>query len=238
MSCDGCVCWLDQPCPPAVGVPQPGEHRGGQPNVGCSLHAHPIQDLLKHTPSDHPDYPLLQDALRISQNFLSSINEDIDPRRTAVTTPKGEVRQAGWRRGVVEPSSFLLAGTLLTFRETKRYPGDVDLWDETWGGTGVSVCATLWSFPSLTPTVLPADPAAHQGWFLGGAVRGLTEAAARLPLHRRAALCQAEEDSGGVRRALGLGGGMSWMPQPPVGSSRAGWRLSVLTPRLQEAPAV
>lgn len=49
------------------------------------------QDLLKHTPVDHPDYPLLQDALRISQNFLSSINEDIDPRRTAVTTPKGEV---------------------------------------------------------------------------------------------------------------------------------------------------
>lgn len=50
-----------------------------------------FQDLLKHTPVDHPDYPLLQDALRISQNFLSSINEDIDPRRTAVTTPKGEV---------------------------------------------------------------------------------------------------------------------------------------------------
>ncbi|VTJ54512.1 Hypothetical predicted protein [Marmota monax] len=50
-----------------------------------------LHDLLKHTPVDHPDYPLLQDALRISQNFLSSINEDIDPRRTAVTTPKGEV---------------------------------------------------------------------------------------------------------------------------------------------------
>ncbi|KAB1265687.1 Active breakpoint cluster region-related protein [Camelus dromedarius] len=49
-----------------------------------------LHDLLKHTPVDHPDYPLLQDALRISQNFLSSINEDIDPRRTAVTTPKGE----------------------------------------------------------------------------------------------------------------------------------------------------
>lgn len=51
-----------------------------------------LQDLLKHTPKDHPDFPLLQDALRISQNFLSSINEEIDPRRTAVTTPKGEVR--------------------------------------------------------------------------------------------------------------------------------------------------
>ncbi|KAM7374729.1 hypothetical protein PAMP_007370 [Pampus punctatissimus] len=51
------------------------------------------EDLLKHTPKDHPDFPLLQDALRISQNFLSSINEEIDPRRTAVTTPKGEARQ-------------------------------------------------------------------------------------------------------------------------------------------------
>uniref|UniRef100_A0A3P8WE07 ABR activator of RhoGEF and GTPase n=1 Tax=Cynoglossus semilaevis TaxID=244447 RepID=A0A3P8WE07_CYNSE len=52
-----------------------------------------LHDLLKHTPKDHPDFPLLQDALRISQNFLSSINEEIDPRRTAVTTPKGETRQ-------------------------------------------------------------------------------------------------------------------------------------------------
>lgn len=53
------------------------------------------QDLLKHTPKEHPDFALLQDALRISQNFLSSINEDIDPRRTAVTTPKGEVSLNG-----------------------------------------------------------------------------------------------------------------------------------------------
>ncbi|XP_049599459.1 active breakpoint cluster region-related protein isoform X1 [Syngnathus scovelli] len=52
-----------------------------------------LHDLLKHTPKDHPDFPLLQDALRISQNFLSSINEELDPRRTAVTTPKGEARQ-------------------------------------------------------------------------------------------------------------------------------------------------
>uniref|UniRef100_A0A8C1T684 ABR activator of RhoGEF and GTPase n=1 Tax=Cyprinus carpio TaxID=7962 RepID=A0A8C1T684_CYPCA len=52
-----------------------------------------VSDLLKHTPKDHPDFPLLQDALRISQNFLSIINEKIDPRRTAVTTPKGEARQ-------------------------------------------------------------------------------------------------------------------------------------------------
>lgn len=50
-----------------------------------------IQDLLKHTPSSHPDYPLLQDALRISQNFLSSINEESTPRRQSMTVKKGEV---------------------------------------------------------------------------------------------------------------------------------------------------
>lgn len=60
-------------------------------SVSQSLFVCVLQDLLKHTPKDHPDFPLLQDALRISQNFLSSINEEIDPRRTAVTTPKGEV---------------------------------------------------------------------------------------------------------------------------------------------------
>ncbi|XP_061459012.1 breakpoint cluster region protein isoform X2 [Rhineura floridana] len=52
-----------------------------------------LHDLLKHTPSSHPDYPLLQDALRISQNFLSSINEEITPRRQSMTVQKGEHRQ-------------------------------------------------------------------------------------------------------------------------------------------------
>uniref|UniRef100_A0A2D4MNP7 DH domain-containing protein n=1 Tax=Micrurus spixii TaxID=129469 RepID=A0A2D4MNP7_9SAUR len=50
-----------------------------------------LHDLLKHTPSSHPDYLLLQDALRISQNFLSSINEEITPRRQSMTVQKGEV---------------------------------------------------------------------------------------------------------------------------------------------------
>ncbi|XP_064424144.1 PH_BCR_vertebrate and RhoGAP_Bcr domain-containing protein [Latimeria chalumnae] len=52
-----------------------------------------LHDLLKHTPVSHPDYPLLQDALRISQNFLSSINEEITPRRQSMTVKKGEHRQ-------------------------------------------------------------------------------------------------------------------------------------------------
>ncbi|XP_042335491.1 LOW QUALITY PROTEIN: breakpoint cluster region protein [Sceloporus undulatus] len=51
-----------------------------------------LHDLLKHTPSSHPDFLLLQDALRISQNFLSSINEEITPRRQSMTVQKGEVR--------------------------------------------------------------------------------------------------------------------------------------------------
>lgn len=50
-----------------------------------------FQDLLKHTPPNHPDHPLLQDALRISQNFLSSINEEITPRRQSMMVKKGEV---------------------------------------------------------------------------------------------------------------------------------------------------
>uniref|UniRef100_A0A663M9R0 BCR activator of RhoGEF and GTPase n=1 Tax=Athene cunicularia TaxID=194338 RepID=A0A663M9R0_ATHCN len=52
-----------------------------------------VTDLLKHTPVSHPDHPLLQDALRISQNFLSSINEEITPRRQSMTVKKGEHRQ-------------------------------------------------------------------------------------------------------------------------------------------------
>uniref|UniRef100_UPI00398F09C5 breakpoint cluster region protein isoform X2 n=1 Tax=Pristiophorus japonicus TaxID=55135 RepID=UPI00398F09C5 len=52
-----------------------------------------LHDLLKHTPVNHPDHPLLQDALRISQNFLSSINEEITPRRQSMTVKKGEHRQ-------------------------------------------------------------------------------------------------------------------------------------------------
>uniref|UniRef100_A0A8C3Y9F3 BCR activator of RhoGEF and GTPase n=1 Tax=Catharus ustulatus TaxID=91951 RepID=A0A8C3Y9F3_CATUS len=54
---------------------------------------HLTGDLLKHTPVSHPDHPLLQDALRISQNFLSSINEEITPRRQSMTVKKGEHRQ-------------------------------------------------------------------------------------------------------------------------------------------------
>lgn len=57
------------------------------------------QDLLKHTPSSHPDHPLLQDALRISQNFLSSINEEITPRRQSMTVKKGEVSLVAELRG-------------------------------------------------------------------------------------------------------------------------------------------
>lgn len=59
--------------------------------------------MLKHTPSSHPDHPLLQDALRISQNFLSSINEEITPRRQSMTVKKGEVSQPGDSQGAPAP---------------------------------------------------------------------------------------------------------------------------------------
>lgn len=52
-----------------------------------------FQDLLKHTPPGHPDHLLLQDALRISQNFLSSINQEGAPRRQV--SPTAQVRGQG-----------------------------------------------------------------------------------------------------------------------------------------------
>uniref|UniRef100_A0A670KJU7 Active breakpoint cluster region-related protein n=1 Tax=Podarcis muralis TaxID=64176 RepID=A0A670KJU7_PODMU len=99
-----------------------------------------LHDLLKHTPSDHPDYPLLQDALRISQNFLSSINEDIDPRRTAVTTPKGETRQLvkdGFLVELAEGSRklrhvFLFTDVLLCAKLKKTGVGKHQQYDCKW----------------------------------------------------------------------------------------------------------
>lgn len=99
-----------------------------------------LHDLLKHTPADHPDYPLLQDALRISQNFLSSINEDIDPRRTAVTTPKGETRQLIKDGFLVELSEnsrklrhlFLFTDLLLCAKLKKTTVGKHQQYDCKW----------------------------------------------------------------------------------------------------------
>uniref|UniRef100_A0A8C3CWR1 BCR activator of RhoGEF and GTPase n=1 Tax=Cairina moschata TaxID=8855 RepID=A0A8C3CWR1_CAIMO len=78
-----------------------------------------LHDLLKHTPVSHPDHPLLQDALRISQNFLSSINEEITPRRQSMTVKKGEVIvPISW----VLPSASSSKGLeLLSFRKSQQY---------------------------------------------------------------------------------------------------------------------
>ncbi|XP_053296891.1 active breakpoint cluster region-related protein isoform X1 [Pleuronectes platessa] len=99
-----------------------------------------LHDLLKHTPKDHPDFPLLQDALRISQNFLSSINEEIDPRRTAVTTPKGEARQLVKDGFLVEVSEssrklrhvFLFTDLLLCAKMKKTAVGKHQQYECKW----------------------------------------------------------------------------------------------------------
>ncbi|XP_066578626.1 active breakpoint cluster region-related protein isoform X2 [Amia ocellicauda] len=51
-----------------------------------------LHDLLKHTPPDHPDCPLLQEALRISSSFLSGVNEE-SQKKSSVTLSKGQNRQ-------------------------------------------------------------------------------------------------------------------------------------------------
>uniref|UniRef100_A0A8C6WZD3 Si:dkey-91m11.5 n=1 Tax=Neogobius melanostomus TaxID=47308 RepID=A0A8C6WZD3_9GOBI len=78
-----------------------------------------LHDLLKHTPSSHPDLPLLQDALRISQNFLSSINEEITPRRQSMTVKKGEVSTRSLQSHLLHLFAFTL--TLVQVWKLKLY---------------------------------------------------------------------------------------------------------------------
>ncbi|XP_065100254.1 breakpoint cluster region protein [Paramisgurnus dabryanus] len=99
-----------------------------------------LHDLLKHTPSSHPDYPLLQDALRISQNFLSSINEESTPRRQSMTVKKGENRQLlkdGFMVELVEGTRklrhvFLFTDLLLCAKLKKQMGGKSQQYDCKW----------------------------------------------------------------------------------------------------------
>ncbi|KAK2837702.1 hypothetical protein Q5P01_014914 [Channa striata] len=99
-----------------------------------------LHDLLKHTPSSHPDYALLQDALRISQNFLSSINEEITPRRQSMTVMKGENRQLLRDRFMVELVEgcrklrhvFLFTDLLLCTKLKKQAAGKGQQYDCKW----------------------------------------------------------------------------------------------------------
>uniref|UniRef100_A0A8B9KGV5 BCR activator of RhoGEF and GTPase n=1 Tax=Astyanax mexicanus TaxID=7994 RepID=A0A8B9KGV5_ASTMX len=99
-----------------------------------------LQDLLKHTPSSHPDHPLLQDALRISQNFLSSINEESTPRRQSMTVKKGENRQLlkdSFMVELVEGARklrhvFLFTDLLLCAKLKKQIGGKSQQYDSKW----------------------------------------------------------------------------------------------------------
>ncbi|XP_075687884.1 breakpoint cluster region protein [Rhinoderma darwinii] len=99
-----------------------------------------LHDLLKHTPIGHPDHPLLQDALRISQNFLSSINEEITPRRQSMTVRKGEHRQLlkdSFMVELVEGSRklrhvFLFTDLLLCAKLKKQIGGKSQQYDCKW----------------------------------------------------------------------------------------------------------
>uniref|UniRef100_A0A8C6V2G2 BCR activator of RhoGEF and GTPase n=1 Tax=Neogobius melanostomus TaxID=47308 RepID=A0A8C6V2G2_9GOBI len=96
-----------------------------------------LHDLLKHTPTSHPDHPLLQDALRISQNFLSSINEESAPRRQSMMVKKGESRQLlkdGFMVELVEGARklrhvFLFSDLLLCAKLKKQIGGKSQQYD-------------------------------------------------------------------------------------------------------------
>uniref|UniRef100_A0AAQ5ZUE8 BCR activator of RhoGEF and GTPase n=1 Tax=Amphiprion ocellaris TaxID=80972 RepID=A0AAQ5ZUE8_AMPOC len=99
-----------------------------------------LHDLLKHTPTSHPDHPLLQDALRISQNFLSSINEETTPRRQSMTVKKGENRQLlkdSFMVELVEGARklrhvFLFTDLLLCAKLKKQIGGKNQQYDSKW----------------------------------------------------------------------------------------------------------
>ncbi|XP_075879176.1 breakpoint cluster region protein [Nelusetta ayraudi] len=99
-----------------------------------------LHDLLKHTPPSHSDHPLLQDALRISQNFLSSINEEITPRRQSMMVKKGENRQLLRDRFMVEVVEgsrklrhvFLFTDLLLCTKLKKQAAGKGQQYDCKW----------------------------------------------------------------------------------------------------------
>uniref|UniRef100_A0AAV2J0Y9 ribonuclease H n=1 Tax=Knipowitschia caucasica TaxID=637954 RepID=A0AAV2J0Y9_KNICA len=99
-----------------------------------------LHDLLKHTPASHPDHPLLQDALRISQNFLSSINEESAPRRQSMMVRKGENRQLlkdGFMVELVEGARklrhvFLFSDLLLCTKLKKQIGGKSQQYDSKW----------------------------------------------------------------------------------------------------------
>ncbi|XP_046723827.1 breakpoint cluster region protein isoform X1 [Silurus meridionalis] len=99
-----------------------------------------LHDLLKHTPSSHPDHTLLQDALRISQNFLSSINEESTPRRQSMTVKKGENRQLlkdSFMVELVEGARklrhvFLFTDLLLCAKLKKQIGGKSQQYDCKW----------------------------------------------------------------------------------------------------------
>ncbi|XP_055454827.1 breakpoint cluster region protein [Psammomys obesus] len=99
-----------------------------------------LHDLLKHTPPSHPDHSLLQDALRISQNFLSSINEEITPRRQSMTVKKGEHRQLlkdSFMVELVEGARklrhiFLFTDLLLCTKLKKQSGGKTQQYDCKW----------------------------------------------------------------------------------------------------------
>uniref|UniRef100_A0A8C5EKA3 Breakpoint cluster region protein-like n=1 Tax=Gouania willdenowi TaxID=441366 RepID=A0A8C5EKA3_GOUWI len=99
-----------------------------------------LHDLLKHTPTSHPDLPLLQDALRISQNFLSSINEEMTNRRQSMTVKKGENRQLLKDSFIVELVEgarklrhvFLFSDLLLCAKLKKQIGGKSQQYDSKW----------------------------------------------------------------------------------------------------------
>ncbi|XP_029462649.1 active breakpoint cluster region-related protein-like [Rhinatrema bivittatum] len=96
-----------------------------------------LHDLLKHTPDEHPDNPLLQEALNISKDFLSGVNKEILPRKISESTARSKIRHLvkdGFLVEVTDGSRrlrhlFLFSDFLLC---AKLKQGKQDLYKHEW----------------------------------------------------------------------------------------------------------
>lgn len=75
-----------------------------------------LQDLLKTTPVEHKDFAALQEALRLSQSFLSGVNESSQSKRE-VTLTHGMVSPHFHRLCSDEQAVDLKAGRLSCKKE-------------------------------------------------------------------------------------------------------------------------
>ncbi|XP_030045002.1 active breakpoint cluster region-related protein-like, partial [Microcaecilia unicolor] len=121
-----------------------------------------LHDLLNHTPEEHPDHPLLQEALSISKDFLSGVNKEILPRKNSENTARSKRRHLVKDGFLVEVSDgsrrlrhlFLFSDFLLC---AKLKQGKQDYYKHEWSVLLTDLTLQSLVEEDIVPTI-PAEP--------------------------------------------------------------------------------